>query len=108
MALVTFTRAVEHLHLSIVEESPPSEAELDLRLKMEQATNLVIDYVKKRDHPWRDSTDPMVDPEFAIVQGAILKVLGCLWRERGDGEKPYDPIAEIELMMSGYRKPTLA
>lgn len=77
-ALITYDQAKEHLRLTGDEE------ENDLTLKMEQASAIVITYLKRPNHGWDVSTDPNDDPEFAIVQAAILMVLADLYRDRGD------------------------
>lgn len=81
MALITYDQAC--LHLRIPADNPEDQ---DLLMKMEQATALIITYIKRPSHGWTVSTDPSTDAEFAIVQAAILKVLTDLYRDRGDEE----------------------
>lgn len=89
--LITFDQALGHLRLSIAEASPPTPAEADLRLKIEQAEALVLDYVRQRrvDGDLWDSTvaswDVAADaPPPALVTAAVLIQLGDLHRFRGD------------------------
>lgn len=107
-SLVTFEEAVEYCHLVIDSESPPSAMETDMRILMEVATALVVDYVKQPDHPWRATSDYTADRRFAVIKGAILKVISGLWMHRGDDDEEYDPLCEVKGMLSGYRKPTIA
>lgn len=101
-ALITLDQASTHLRLA------GSEYADDLELKMEQATALVIQYLKRPDHTWTvDTTD---DPEFAIVQAAILEVLTNLFFDRGDRDKPSDgPVTDrVKRCLSLMRDPSLA
>ena len=79
-ALVSYEMAKAHLRL------PDDSEEDDVRVKMGQATALVITYIKRPSHGWTPDTDPDTDHEFAIVQAAILKVLTDFYRDRGDEE----------------------
>jgi hypothetical protein len=85
-------------------------AEGDLTLKIEAATAHVITYLKRPDHGWTVETDPAADPEFAIVQAAILEVLANLFYDRGDRDKPSDgPITpRIKNALGMLRDPSLA
>ena len=77
---------------------------------MEQATALVITYLKRPDREWTVETDPTDDPEFAIVQAAILEVLSNLFGDRGDRDKPTDgPVTDrVKRMLSMHRDPSMA
>jgi hypothetical protein len=81
-ALITTEQAMDHLRVY------GDEYVNDVELKMEQATAHVITYLKRPDHTWTVETDPSSDPEFAIVQGAILEVLANIFYDRGDHDKP--------------------
>lgn len=104
MALITVIQAEKQLRLS------GAEYDFDIEMKMEQATALVITYLKRPDHGWTEDTDPTEVPEFAIVQAAILEVLTNLFADRGDREKPTDgPLTErVKRMLSMHRDPALA
>ncbi len=106
MALVTFDAALNHLRQQgALSTSPPDD---DLTLKIEQASALVLVHVK-RPAEWDIDSDPTQDPEFAIVQAAVFKVLGNLYRFRGDDEKPMNPVGEdVIAMLSMLRDPALA
>ena len=110
MALITFAAAVNHLRQNgvIVDESPESPQAADLRLKMEQATAMVVVHLK-RPAEWAEGDSAADDPEFAIVQAAVLRVLGNLYRFRGDDETSVEPISpDIVRMLSILRDPSLA
>jgi hypothetical protein len=85
--LVTYAQAHEHLRLPDDREQPGVE------LKLQQATAFVLMYVQREVNDWTVDTDPSADLPFAIVQGAILYLLGEYWRKRGDDTdlKPEDP-----------------
>jgi inactivated superfamily I helicase len=110
MALITFEAAVNHLRQNgvVVAASPEEPAAADLLLKMEQASALVVAHLK-RPAEWAVDDRPEDDPEFAIVQAAVLKVLGNLYRVRGDDEQSPAPVsADVVSMLSLHRDPTLA
>jgi hypothetical protein len=102
--LITFEDAVRHLKL---QDADPDEQ--DITFKMQQAEALVINYLKRPDHGWTVDTDPEEDHEFSIVQAAILKVLTNLdSADRGDAEKPRDPLDGVIQMLAMLRDPALA
>lgn len=101
--LITFEDARRHLRISA---SDTDSAE-DLQFKMQQAESLVINHIKRPDHGWTVATAN--DHELAIVQAAILKVLGNLYRFRGDQEKPMVALSpDVIAMLSMLRDPALA
>lgn len=106
MALVTYDQAVAHLKQQGVLDVSPED--VDLALKLQQASSLVLVHLK-RPGEWSVDSDPTDDPEFAIVQAAVLKVLGNLYRFRGDDESSPAPISDdVVRMLSMLRDPTLA
>lgn len=106
MALITYAAAVRHLNQTGVLDGSPADE--DLELKIEQASAQVVIYLK-RPGEWDIDTLPADDPEFAIVQAAVLKVLGNLYRFRGDDEEGVAPISpDVKLMLDPLRDPTLA
>lgn len=105
-ALVSYEQAVHHLKQQGVLDVSPDDA--DLTLKIKQASAIVVGFLK-RPGEWDGSEDPDDDLEFAVVQAAVLKVLGNLYRFRGDDESMPSPISpDVELMLAPYRVPTLA
>lgn len=106
MALITYEQAVAHLKQQGVLDVSPADA--DLTLKVQQASAIVLVHLK-RPAEWDVDSDPSDDPEFAIVQAAVLKVLGNLYRFRGDDEKAAAPVSEdVVAMLSMLRDPSLA
>ena len=104
MALITYDEAIAHTRLSIPAASPPSEAENDLRLKMIMAESLVRVHLK---------CVPDDEEELDLVRAAVLKVLGNLYRFRGDDESTFgrgtpDPISsDVVQLLNMLRKPAL-
>src|SRR5688572_21505306 len=104
MALIALEDAIRHLKLT---DADPDDQ--DLALKLLHAEALVVNYLKRPSHGWTIDTDPETDLEFAIVQAAILKVLANLdAADRGDAEKPRDPMDGVLLMLGPLRDPALA
>ena len=86
MALVTYAQAVSHLKQNgVLDAGSPPEEDADLVLKIEQASATVLLHLQ-RPGEWDVDTDPSDDPEFALVQALVLKVLLWLYRYRGDDE----------------------
>lgn len=106
MALITYEMAVKHLKQDGVLDASPSDE--DLQRKIEQASAMVQTALK-RFGEWDEETDAATDPEFAWAQAMTLKVLGHLYRFRGDDTD--EPSMEEMLKKSGitlYRDPSLA
>lgn len=81
MALISYDVAVRHLlQQGVLDGSPNDE---DVLLKMEQASAIVLIHLK-RPGEWDEDSSAADDPEFAIVQALVLKVLTWLYRYRGD------------------------
>lgn len=111
MALVSLEQAQRHLRLSVTAAaSPLSDEEADVSLKIEQATALVLNHLKREPTGWDVTTDPATDHEFAAVQAAILEVLGSLYGHRGDDNTVTDgPLStRVIMMLSLLRDPALA
>jgi hypothetical protein len=106
MALVSMELAKSHLRIH------PDDARFDLEVaqKMEQATALVITYLKRPDHGWTEQTSPIADLEFALTQAAILEVLANLHNDHGDLATPTPgPITDrVKSLLSMLRDPALA
>lgn len=91
MALVTLQQVKTHLRIT------NGDQDEDLEMKLDQATALVVLYLKRTDLGSPDPEPADADPtdltpiERAIVQAAILEVVANLDRFRGDdpdGENP--------------------
>lgn len=106
MALVTYGEAIRHLQQQGVLDGSPSDE--DVMLKLEQASAIVAVHLK-RPGEWSIGSIAADDPEFAIVQAAILKVLGNLYRFRGDDDAAPEPMSpDVKMMLDPLRDPTLA
>lgn len=104
VALVTFDMAVAHLK----QTGAVFEADPDLQRKIEQASAIVVAYVK-RPGEWTIDSDPASEPDFAIVQGAVLHVIGNLFRFRGDDDnEPSVLDTNVMNMLALIRDPALA
>ncbi len=115
MALATLEQLKHHLKITHNLENN------DLQVKLEQATAIVLMYLKRTDlgSPVGDVASEL-DPselttiERAVVQAAILKVAANFDRFRGDeeaGENPSDEqflTADIRGVLSMLRDPALA
>lgn len=104
MRLITYAQAEGHIRDSFPSSSPASAAEDDLRLKIEQAEALVIDYVNQRranGDLWAvvvDSWDVTSEetPPPAQVTAAVLVQLKELYRFRGDDtDEPDRPVGQV-------------
>lgn len=105
LALITYAEAVAHLKQNGVLDASPEDP--DLMAKVEEASAEVLVYVK-RPGEWTIDSDPD-DPEFRKVQAAVKKVLGNLYRFRGDDERSPSPISpDVEAMLSMLRDPQIA
>jgi hypothetical protein len=83
MALVTYDVAVRHLlQQGVLDGSPNDE---DVAMKIEQASAMVLIHLRRQGE-WDVDTTPADDPEFAIVQALVLRVLSWLYRYRGDDD----------------------
>lgn len=115
MALASLSELKDHLKITHRDE------DRDLGLKIDQATALVLLYLKRTDlgSPIDEDVREIVPSELtaieqAVIQGAILKVAANLYRFRGDdpaGENPADEqflTADLRGMLSMLRDPALA
>ncbi len=81
--LITLAQAKQQL----VIENETTERDSELLLKMEEANDAVINYLKSRADPsWTSNTVP------PRIRAAILLVLTNLWTHRGDDDMS-DPIS---------------
>jgi hypothetical protein len=98
MALITIEQAKQQLRIDFDDQNA------DLQMKMEQASEIVVDYLKKPDHGWTDATVPKT------VQAAILLVLTALFDDRdGSGEGDYlAPDGPVARLLARHRDPAIA
>lgn len=116
MQLVSLDQALAHVRM--VDAGDDDR----VREKLEQATALVLMYLKRNvvlgspepTEVLAMEPDDLTTIERPVVQAAILEVLGNLYRFRGDDEKGTDPSEELFLtprlrgMLSMLRDPALA
>lgn len=100
VALATLKAAKDHLHID-------GESDDDaVALKLSDASDIVIDYLKRPDHGWTDQTVP------GQVRASVLLVLGTLWADReGSGEQATDrdPISPaVVSLLRRMRDPAIA
>ena len=109
--LVTLAQAQAHLKLdaeTFAIEQP------DIALKLASATARVLKHIEREENDWTSATDPTVDLDFAIVQSAILALLGEFYRWRGDDALTEDVIAgaylsaNVRRHLHPLRRPSLA
>jgi hypothetical protein len=94
VALVSVAAAKRHL---IIEDDFRDE---DILAKTEEATAIVVDYLKKPDHGWTEDTVP------GQVKAAILLTFACLFRNP-DGD--VDPLSDaVRSLLHRMRDPALA
>lgn len=98
MALITKEQAKNHLLIDF------DDRDADLEMKMQQAEEIVVDYLKRPDHGWTEATVPKT------VQAAILLVLTALFDDRdGTGEGDYlAPNGPVARLLSRHRDPAIA
>ena len=96
--LITLAQAKAQLQMVDGENDRDSQ----IILKMEEASDIVVGYLKNPNHGWTDRTVP------PRVRSAILLVLSHLWAHRGD-DGGADPISDgvVSLLMRD-RDPALA
>lgn len=124
MRLITFEQAVNRLKLSITPASPATAQEDDLRLAIEQAEALVLDFVNQRRcdadlwqaevDAWNVADASALPPPQVI--GAVFVQLAEIWRFRGDdvpSDQPVRGVGEVLHPMAAaylqrHRDPAIA
>jgi hypothetical protein len=104
MALVTLAQVNLALRLDLVEND---ERIPDIELKIKQAEDAVVDYLKKPDHGWDDATVP------GRVSAAVLLVIQSLLDEADTGGLltglgTGDPKNPVVALLYRLRDPALA
>lgn len=108
MALVSMERALRHLRI-LVGEAPEDiedvEEFADVEFKLDQACDIVLDYLKDRDNvnDWDEETTPKT------IQAAVLLVLSDLFEHRAgaSGDAVFISAA-VKSLLERYRDPALA
>jgi hypothetical protein len=98
VALVTEDEARLHLRIDSTGESPPDVVDQTVSMKILQASEIVVDYIKYYDHPWDETTAPQ------LIKAAVLIVLGVLY-----DSPDKDPLSDgVKSILHRYRDPALA
>lgn len=102
VAFITLAEAKDHLRLD------GDYADDDLELKIDQAADIIMDYLKADDDTRSDwEADPSVIPKH--VQASMLLLLGDLWEDRNGGGGDYiKPGGVIERLLVRSRDPAIA
>ena len=99
-ALVSLDRIKRHLYVD------GSEHDADLADRAEEATAIVVDYLKTPNHGWTVETVP------ANVRAAVLLVAADLWERRGTGMKAGGEetglTATVKALLYRMRDPAMA
>lgn len=77
----------------------------EVAAKAEEASDIVLDYLGRRDNPdeWTDETVP------GTVRAAVLLTFGALWENRDGGEDGPEPLSTaVKSLLRRYRDPVLA
>lgn len=100
VALVSLDRAKAHLRIDADDQDE------EVSLKITDASDIVLDYLKRPGHGWTDTDAP------GQVQAAVLLVLGALWSQRegaGQNAEDLDPISPaVVSLLRRMRDPALA
>lgn len=101
VSLVSLADAKRHLYVDF------DDHDFDIDLKIESATEIVIDYIKRPDHGWTEEDVP------PLIRAAILLVLADLYEHRGDEEPQPGPAdgyldKTVTRILHRYRDPALA
>jgi hypothetical protein len=97
VTLVTLEQAKRQLRVDYDDDDS------EILLKAEEASDIVVDYIKRPDHGWSDRTCP------GHVRSAVLLVLGNLYGPRGDDVKTAEPLSQpVMNLLWRERDPALA
>lgn len=104
--LVTVEEANDHLRLDLegTDDEFDDERLPDLELKIAQASDIVIGYLKKPDNTWTAQSVP------PAIKAATLLVLSALWEDRegtGDGDF-LRPDGAVARLLVRHRDPAIA
>jgi hypothetical protein len=116
MALVTLNQAKRQLRIAIPEnyEDEIEDENADVQDKIDQASEIVLDFIKQRDSDWTDPDGDNAAP--ALIQAAVLLILTALYDDRSGptvGELLTSPngstaAGSVAALLWRYRDPALA
>jgi hypothetical protein len=102
VALVTFDQAKEHLQVD------HDEDDAKIEFIRQQASHIVLDYLKAEEGTYQDSSEEPVDVPGA-VEAATLLVCGALYENRDGSDKESSPLSQaVKDLLHRYRDPALA
>lgn len=81
--------------------------DVDLTDMLIQASDIVIDYIKRPEHGWTASNAP------ALIQAAVLLLVAGMYQHRGDAEPDFTPAngyldRSVTAILHRYRDPAVA
>lgn len=99
---LTLAEADDHLRLDLLESG--DEREDDLQAKIDQAEQIVLDYLKVDGAEWSGDTLPRP------IRAAMLLTLSALWEDReGTGDGDYlRPDGAVTRLLHRFRDPAMA
>lgn len=92
MALLTLAEAKTDLRVE------GNDEDADVTLKMEAATEIVIDYIKQPDHTWTAADCPF------LIKAAVMLVLRNLY----DAQDAHPLTEGVKAILHRFRDPALA
>jgi hypothetical protein len=106
MALITLAQAKRHIRVD------GSDDDTDIAEKIEEASHIVLDYLKVDDSMWQDSTGAPLDVP-GTVQAAVKIVFGNLYAYREGGSESsfrvIEPLGDtVKNLLARYRDPAIA
>jgi len=119
--LVTLAQAQRHLKIEPAADGSPSAADADLQDKVDQATAMVVDYIRRPSNEWEIESWSLVPmgspaaPAPAAVVWAVLLQIGYLYRYRGDDAADGAPLPDdgyppqaVCAALKRYRDPVMS
>lgn len=90
-----------------------SEDDLEVALKIQEASDIVLDYIGDRANVNKWSAEyPLPEgsvPVPGVVSAAVLLVFGALWEGREGAEDSPEPISPaVERLLRRYRDPVVS
>jgi hypothetical protein len=118
VALITLAEATAHLNIDLAGDDGSSPTNItderypELLNKMEEASAIIIDYLKRDDIDWTPEQPPsgVSSLEFFVVKSAIKLVLKDLWDSRGgnDGGEFIAENGAVARLLRRFRDPAIA
>lgn len=99
---MTLQQAKDHLRIVVTEDDD------DIDLKLSQASEIVMDYIKKKEVPadWIEDNSPITYAIPFVIQAATLRVISNLFEEREGVVPAISP--DVVSLLERFRDPALA